>query len=206
MAKRKKAVVEVPQGDADKREKLIDTAESLGIPRDWCEGVSTERIDLAVTVLAEEFDEVHRHQWLRYVASQDNPAGMLFGFLLPANVCKTIRLQAGREPSQYLIDAFEPSKDRREPMGNYWVYIIVCRDSYRYVGVTTDIDSILEKHKAGTRAFTTRHEPLAVEYYSSIGYMTYKEAQAYEDRATLFARQRWGVDKTTGGLAAQLGI
>ena len=51
--------------------------------------------------------------------------------------------------------------------GDYYVYILSCRDGAYYVGVTNDLDRRLAEHDEGTnsKAFTFSRRPVRLVYF-----------------------------------------
>ena len=50
--------------------------------------------------------------------------------------------------------------------GNYYVYIVQCRDGFYYTGVTNDLDRRLEEHNQGVNrdCFTYKRRPVTLKY------------------------------------------
>lgn len=88
------------------------------------------------------------------------------------------------------------------PDGIYWVYALKCDGGYYYIGVTTNVERRFSQHREGGEMcanFTKKHKPLKVLYKARLGFMSYKEAEEYEDCVTLEAMMKYGGKKCAGG-------
>lgn len=72
------------------------------------------------------------------------------------------------------------------PRAEYFLYDIKCSKGYRYIGVTSNIQKRLTKHKnkEGSRV-TKKFKPEKLVRCYRLGVMEYEEAEMYEDRYTL---------------------
>ena len=85
------------------------------------------------------------------------------------------------------------------PDGYWMLYVLKLRHNYHYVGVTTNLKQRFARHDSGDGASATRqHKPLKLEAVYHLGYMSYLEAEKYEDAYTLSMILKHG-DKWLGG-------
>lgn len=88
------------------------------------------------------------------------------------------------------------------PDAIYWVYVLACAGGYFYIGTTTNVERRFSQHKSGTGSaanFTKAHKPVKVLYKAKLGYMSYAEAERYENCVTLEMMLKYGGDKCAGG-------
>ena len=77
-------------------------------------------------------------------------------------------------------------KELELPDGDWFMYVLECEHRYHYVGVTTNLEHRLREHQNGRGALVTKqHKPMKLQAVYSLGYMSYKEAEEYEDCYTL---------------------
>lgn len=72
------------------------------------------------------------------------------------------------------------------PDGDWVLYVLKCQHHIHYVGVSTNLGHRLNQHANGKGAHITKaHKPIKLVGVYSIGYMSYEEAEKYEDAFTL---------------------
>lgn len=85
------------------------------------------------------------------------------------------------------------------PDGIWFLYELKLQHGYHYIGVTTEIKRRMSMHKSGKGSRVTReHKPVALVAVYRIGYMSYQEAENYEDAYTLMKAAQHG-KKWRGG-------
>jgi putative endonuclease len=63
---------------------------------------------------------------------------------------------------------------------NYYVYIVECKDSFYYTGITNKLEKRINEHNEGknTTCFTYRRRPVVLKYFE--GFKDVKQAIARE--------------------------
>ena len=72
------------------------------------------------------------------------------------------------------------------PDGYWMLYVLRLEHGYHYIGITTNLKHRLSQHESGKGALVTKqHKPIKLLGVYSVGYMSYEEAEKYEDAFTL---------------------
>lgn len=67
------------------------------------------------------------------------------------------------------VSAGSAGPAQTDPAGNYFVYIVRCRDGSLYTGTARDLDSRIGKHNKGTGAkYTRSRRPVALVYFETV--------------------------------------
>lgn len=85
------------------------------------------------------------------------------------------------------------------PDGVWFLYELKLQHGYHYIGITTSIMHRMSMHKSGKGSRVTReHKPMELVAVYRIGFMSYSEAENYEDAYTLMKAAQHG-KKWRGG-------
>lgn len=72
------------------------------------------------------------------------------------------------------------------PDGYWMLYVLRLEHGYHYIGITTNLKHRLSQHESSKGALVTKqHKPIKLLGVYSVGYMSYEEAEKYEDAFTL---------------------
>jgi predicted GIY-YIG superfamily endonuclease len=85
---------------------------------------------------------------------------------------------------------------------NYYLYVILCEDNKHYIGVTSKTpEERFNEHLHGIRSakWTMKYKPIKLIDSKKIGYMTYKQAEKYEDKAVRAYMRKVGLNNARGG-------
>ncbi len=85
---------------------------------------------------------------------------------------------------------------------HYWLYVLKLEQNKKYVGVTSKTPEFrMSQHQNQFlgAAWTKKYKPISIFDKKDLGYMTYQEAQKYENRVVRMYINKYGHDNVRGG-------
>ncbi len=85
---------------------------------------------------------------------------------------------------------------------HYWLYILKLEQNKQYVGITSKTPELrMRQHQNEFlgAAWTKKYKPLEIFDKKDLGYMTYEQAQKYENKVVRTYINKYGHDNVRGG-------
>jgi predicted GIY-YIG superfamily endonuclease len=84
---------------------------------------------------------------------------------------------------------------------HYWLYVLELEQGKYYVGVTSKTPEIrMKQHTNGRGAYwTQKYKPIRLFDKKDLGYISYVDAEAYENKMIRAYLEKFGVNNTRGG-------